>query len=290
MLQKNSHVRTTLTTRKGAAHFDLRIKRVDGDVSFFEGLVNGTELVSGVSDGKQSILYFTLRGVNFLYQSNPTPRIYSRASLPQTCGVETSGARQSQVTSHANLIKASGQSNKISLSILVDKSGIRKIGSGLTTKVKAIVSRMDQIYRAQLSISISLNQIIQMKSDFQVSDIESLLNTLQRKRGQLGIRSSADAVHLITGRSLDSSSGVIGLAYLGTACRYDGKYRFGVNIYQSKSFQPTLIAHELGHNFNATHVSSGIMQAVLSGPFSTFASTSKNEIGSYVSQYGSCLH
>lgn len=285
ILKESLVFKTAISTRKGTAHIFLKRIKIDSEVSYFEGTVNNSDLVSGVSDGDQVILYFTLRGVNFMYQSTPNSKLYSRKSLSKICGTKTK----------TSLIKASHSVSKaklpthLRLSIVIDRSGARKIGSDLNTKVKAIVSRINQIYRSNLSISVKRIETIQMKSDLSSSDIESLLNTFQRRRSTVGISSNARAAHLITGKNLEDD-GVIGLAYLASICRYNGRYKFGVSQFISRSFQPTLIAHEIGHNLNASHSDDGIMQAVLIGPLSTFSEDSKNEIGAYVSQFGSCLN
>lgn len=287
VLKHSTVFKTAISTRKGTAHILLRRKKVESEIAFFEGTVNNTELVSAVSDGNRVIIYFTLRGVHFMYESAAVAKLFSRESLPSVCGSDISvSERTLEKASHKKA--AATLATHLRLSVIVDRSGVRKIGSDLSTKIKAIVSRINQIYRSNLSISVQLQETIKMSSDLSASDIESLLSLLQRRRTQIGISSQAKAAHLITGRTLEDD-GVIGLAYLGTVCRFSGRYRFGVSQFISKSFQPTLMAHEIGHNLNASHSDSGIMQAILSGPLSSFSSDSKNEIGSFISQYGSCL-
>ena len=63
----------------------------------------------------------------------------------------------------------------------------------------------------------------------------------------------ADAAHLLT--KLDMSGGTAGVAYVGTMCR---QHAVGVNEDGRFSyFTSETITHEMGHNFGASHDSSG---------------------------------
>jgi hypothetical protein len=94
-----------------------------------------------------------------------------------------------------------------------------------------------------------------------------------------------DVFALFTGRDIDQN--VIGLAYLGLGC-LDADPSGAAMLVQhvSRTFDPVVTAHELGHIFSAEHTSSGIMKASLSSPLpSTFSSVSVQEISSHRDQY-----
>lgn len=102
-----------------------------------------------------------------------------------------------------------------------------------------------------------------------------------------------DTAHLFSGKSYVLSAGI---AFVGAVC-YSPTFAYGVSGYVSWAPGKYLIpAHELGHNLGANHAESAqgcgntIMNAFLgSGAVLTFCPFSRNEIGTFIGQYGSCL-
>ncbi|HMQ05324.1 MAG TPA: FG-GAP-like repeat-containing protein [Pyrinomonadaceae bacterium] len=102
-----------------------------------------------------------------------------------------------------------------------------------------------------------------------------------------------DTGHLFSGKSYVQSAGI---AFMGSVC-YFPDFAYGVSGYVSWAPGKYLIpAHELGHNLGADHaeVAQGcgntLMNAFLStGTPLSFCQFSRNQIGTFVSQYGSCL-
>lgn len=102
-----------------------------------------------------------------------------------------------------------------------------------------------------------------------------------------------DAAHLFSGKSYVLSAGI---AFVGAIC-YQPQYAYGVSGYVSWAPGKYLIpAHELGHNLGAEHAETSqgcgntIMNAFLSGAaVLTFCPYSRNEIGTFIGQNGSCL-
>ncbi len=108
---------------------------------------------------------------------------------------------------------------------------------------------------------------------------------------------SRDLTHLLTGRTtaLNNGSpavGVIGLGYAGVAC---GSFNcalaqnvFGDNIASAAN----LSAHEIGHNFNMQHDSSGspyiMAPSVASPPNTLWSPTSMTAYTSYITSHASC--
>ncbi|HYX28575.1 MAG TPA: M12 family metallo-peptidase [Pyrinomonadaceae bacterium] len=102
-----------------------------------------------------------------------------------------------------------------------------------------------------------------------------------------------DVSHLWTGKSLTDANGV---AWEGVVCR-DPSHAYGISDRETIApFRVTIPAHELGHNFNASHCDgqSGcdntIMVAVQNqNNTSTFCPFSVSEITGYVQNNSSCL-
>jgi hypothetical protein len=99
---------------------------------------------------------------------------------------------------------------------------------------------------------------------------------------------NADLKHLITAKNIDSN--IVGLSYLGVVCS-NPEYSYGFSQHLNDLLSPIVIAHEIGHNFNADHDprsgSQGIMTEVLSSPYPTgFSSRSKAEITSHIDTLG----
>ena len=109
-----------------------------------------------------------------------------------------------------------------------------------------------------------------------------------------------DLVHMFTGKDIDGS--VIGIAFRGVVCSDPG---FSYGISQSKFNSSTVLrvsltAHEMGHNFGATHPNqespvpqscngvANIMNSFIQ-PTSDFCQFSRDQMTNHVSAFGSCL-
>src|ERR1041385_5918255 len=102
-----------------------------------------------------------------------------------------------------------------------------------------------------------------------------------------------DVAHLWSGKDF---GGPNGLAWTGVVC-LDGAHSYGISDHETISpFRVTIPAHEIGHNFNATHCDgqagcdNTIMVAIQSqSNTSSFCSFSINEITNFVNANSSCL-
>ena len=102
-----------------------------------------------------------------------------------------------------------------------------------------------------------------------------------------------DVTHLWTGRNLGGPAGV---AWTGVVCR-DGAHAYGLSDLETMApFRVGIPAHEIGHNFNASHCDGQagcdrtIMVSVQDPANSlTFCPFSVNEITAYVNATASCL-
>jgi hypothetical protein len=105
-----------------------------------------------------------------------------------------------------------------------------------------------------------------------------------------------DLAHMWTGKNMDGST--IGIAYLGVVCEARS-YSYGISQrFTSSPGKFILTAHEIGHNFGATHTEQAsppqtdcentIMNSSVGSGF-TFCPYSRAEITLQVTQSGSCL-
>ena len=102
-----------------------------------------------------------------------------------------------------------------------------------------------------------------------------------------------DTAHMFSGKSNILSAGI---AFVGAVC-YTPQYAYGVSGYVSWAPGKFLIpAHEIGHNLGAEHAETAqgcgntIMNAFLgSAAVLSFCPYSRNEIGAFMTQNGSCL-
>src|SRR5437588_2874791 len=102
-----------------------------------------------------------------------------------------------------------------------------------------------------------------------------------------------DVTHLWTGRNL---GGPAGIAWTGVVC-HDGAHSYGLSDLETMApFRVGIPAHEIGHNFNASHCDgqAGCDRTIMvSGPEPanslTFCPFSVNEITAYVNANANCL-
>lgn len=176
----------------------------------------------------------------------------------------------------------------IELATACDHDCIAVLGSSANAIIASFINQVDTIYARDLGLRFSLvNQVAYSSASAypsSITDSEVLLNLFFSKGSELG---SADVKHLITGKTLDDN--VLGIAALGTVCVAPSA-AVGLSTHFNSLFTPVTIAHEIGHNHNATHAAGGIMIPALSvPPPSEFSTFSKNEVASFVSAFGQCL-
>lgn len=167
-------------------------------------------------------------------------------------------------------------------------------------RILAIVHHAALFYEAQLGMTLEVARQYGPTATYTSStDSAALLDDFSTHNAANrstvlhdGINSGdnlVDVFALYTGRNVDDN--VIGLAYLGLGCINSDAAGAALLVQDvSRSFNPVVTAHELGHVFNATHTDRGIMQASLSDPLpSSFSTLSVSQIANHRSQfYGEC--
>lgn len=135
-----------------------------------------------------------------------------------------------------------------------------------------------------LDLRVSKSYIYTSGTYFTSTNASTLLGQL-RTWGNASSSRRSDINFLFTGKTLQSN--IAGIAYLGVACANPTySYALGEKM-STTAYWRNLIAHETGHNFNAPHYSSGIMQSMVTTS-NTFASSSKSTILSFSNAHSSC--
>jgi len=150
-------------------------------------------------------------------------------------------------------------------------------GSSVTATladVEAIMNSVAMIYEAQSGITYELTAVIvrtTLSDPYTAPDHENLLDQFQCEWNVNQRDIHRDVAHLMTGR--DVLGGFIGSARRDTMCDICGtaeSYGFSETTYSALMFRRVcLTAHELGHNWGATHCNGdadcGIMCATIDG-------------------------
>jgi hypothetical protein len=134
-------------------------------------------------------------------------------------------------------------------------------GGGSTTvaqdRAEAVLNVMNHQYTSELNIAHRISSVLirSAGSDiYNTSDIGVLLTTLRNDWNANRPGTTRDMAHLFTGQP---TGGTIGLAYVGVVCQSQSTgFAYGVSQTSwSSTFgcQTDLVAHELGHNWNANH-------------------------------------
>ncbi len=162
-----------------------------------------------------------------------------------------------------------------------------------------IMNQIDGIYKTNLSLSLQVvyQHTWAIPDDPYNSTVPSEMLTEFRTHWNQNFSDLPyDLAHMWTGKNLDGS--VIGIAYLGVVC--NARYAsYGVSQrFTSAPGKYILTAHEIGHNFGATHTEQAdppqpdcantIMNSSV-GTGTNFCSYSQAEIASHVTQNPSCL-
>jgi hypothetical protein len=162
-----------------------------------------------------------------------------------------------------------------------------------------VLNQVDGIYQTELSVSLQVvyQHAWSSSNDPYTSTAASTMLSEFRNYWNANFYGTPyDLAHMWTGKDMDG--GTIGVAYLAVVC--DARtYSYGIS--QRFTYSPgkyILTAHEIGHNFGATHTdqanppqaqcSNTIMNSSVGTGF-TFCSFSRTEIAAQVTGNPSCL-
>ena len=191
------------------------------------------------------------------------------------------------------VVMASSGIKELKLGVAADYEYYQIHGEAAAAKIQSLYNQIDGIYREELGIALNLTQITVFNTPSDpYSDSTDSYDVLTEAGSYFSTNaafSSNGINQMITGKNLDGST--IGLAYVGTVCYTNKKYRVSlIQNYESfASAQLIVAAHEMGHNLGATHDSAAdgmhIMWPSNSSRIElTFSERSKAEITPYLSK------
>ncbi len=168
-------------------------------------------------------------------------------------------------------------------------------GNNANAQIEGVINAVDGIYQNQLGLTLEItfqNVFTTSSQPYTSTDPSTLLDQFRNYWNANQQNVNRDLAHLFTGK--DMNGGVIGIAYVGVVCS-SPSFSYGVS--QDFSLMTKLVAHEMGHNFNAVHDppsicngSGPIMCAAIqpNGP-EEFSTQSVNDITAFVDAHGNCL-
>lgn len=146
------------------------------------------------------------------------------------------------------------------LAIEADYPFFQANGSSVTATqndVTAVVNAMDVIYRRDVQVALQLSTLIVDSSpDPYTSNVAgTLLNQFGSYWNSYRGSVARDVAHMFTGRPMGaSSSGAVGIAFVGVVCNLGSAYGVSESRFSSNwNYRVCVTAHEIGHNFNAAH-------------------------------------
>jgi hypothetical protein len=156
-------------------------------------------------------------------------------------------------------------------------------------RITSVIDTMNLQYETQTALTHQITAILVRTSASQPYTSSNSSTLLSQFRSEWNANQASiprDVAQLFTGKNLNG--GVIGIAYLGSVCG-----SFGYSVVES-DFSSTfacstdLSAHELGHNWNASHCScSSTMNSFITCA-NSFGTSSINAITNFASSLG-CL-
>jgi len=166
--------------------------------------------------------------------------------------------------------------------------------AGANSTILDIINQVDGVYTVEINVSLQViyQHTWDTEEDPYSSTSPSTILSEFRSHWNANFYSVPfDLAHMWTGKNMDGST--IGIAYVGVVCNarsfsYGVSQRFG-----SSPGKYILTAHEIGHNFSASHVGAPdcgntIMNASIGSNFS-FCQDSRDEISGHATGHSSCL-
>ena len=272
--------------------------------------------------------FFVEPAAHYTKEAAPTDFLFYRESdvilnEPLECRVETLSEKVSEQYSRVSPSAASSttpQAAKLSptrqaeIATDADFEFFQANGSNATTannEILSIMNQVDGVYQNEIGITFKVlyQRVWTTSADpYDATTLSGLLDQvrLNWKNSPPAGSETRDVVHMWTGRDLDgfqtglaySTVTVNGVTSNGVVCRFQ-ELAVGVSERQTLVPQKYIVpAHEIGHNFSATHpedsghvecaltIMSGIVQT---NTIFSFCQFSRDEITNYVNANGSCL-
>jgi hypothetical protein len=158
--------------------------------------------------------------------------------------------------------------------------------------VTSVMNAIDLIYRNNVQIQLQLGQLIVNSSPdpYTTSAANSLLGQFQSYWNFNYGAVSRDMAHLFSGRNIgQTSGGTIGIAFVGVVCSLGAAYGLSQTTWTTNfAGRVAVTAHEMGHNFDATHCDGQAGCAIMCsglggcpGGISSFSTFERNQINAF---------
>lgn len=163
-------------------------------------------------------------------------------------------------------------------------------------EILSIMNQVDGVYRQQLGVTflVSYQHTWATGADpYSAAAADQMLYEFTNYWNANMAGQPRDLAHMWTNRPLEGN--VAGVAWLGTVC-LDMNHAYSLSLRMSDAFKYSIAAHEIGHNFGASHpddqgvgaCADTIMNSIVGNSFS-FCQFSQSEITSFVNGHSSCL-
>ncbi|HEX8723552.1 MAG TPA: zinc-dependent metalloprotease family protein [Pyrinomonadaceae bacterium] len=176
-----------------------------------------------------------------------------------------------------------------------------------TSDMNDIMASVDAIYDAQLGIrirvvfqrvwTVSTDPYTQSEASAAVNELAQVYNGSFAQFNQTPPQ--RDLVHMFTGKDFLGST--IGIAFTGVTCN-EPPFAYGISqskFSQTKALRVAVTAHEIGHNFGASHTNqevggtpAGCSPSIMNSSVQNtdqFCQFSRDQITNHVAEFGSCL-
>jgi hypothetical protein len=171
--------------------------------------------------------------------------------------------------------------------------------------ILGIMTQVDGIYEAQLGVSLRVvfQRVWTVSNDPYTPTaagdaLDEFAEVYEDSFGTNGTAPSRDLTHLFTGKNFDGST--VGIAYRGVVCNIpDAAYGISESLFSNtNALRVGVTAHEIGHNFGATHPNTestvppncdpSIMNASVQNT-NNFCQFSKDQITSHITTNGNIV-
>lgn len=273
-LESNARLARELAVRPGApAAYRLLRGHIEGLPGSWVRLTRiGAELHGAIWDGNELYTIEPARvvnrfAVNRLAVDGAAPVVYrlsdtDASSMPLSCGATAPDGRRSALSAYQSLVGeleadpmflGTGSGGELDIAVIADYEFYNTHNGNTEAELLARMNIVDGIFSSQLGVNVVVTQlrVFSTPSEPFTTDTGSdLLDEVARYRSNSPTLRTAGLAHLITGR--DIADNMAGIAYVGTVC--DSAHGVGISEGRYDLTTTALIAaHEIGHNFGATH-------------------------------------
>lgn len=190
---------------------------------------------------------------------------------------------------------------EVELAIEADTEFVRSLGGAENAQdeITRIINQVDGVYKSlSLTIKITHMRFWESGQPYTSTHPDTLLKQLKDRCNIDLVDINRDAVHLFTGKDLNGT--VVGIAYRGEICNHlENSYGLS-QLVTSANQKIAVTAHEIGHNFSATHPDEDganspdclgrIMNSkVLQNVVMNFCAYSRRQIEEHIANYPDCL-